>query len=243
MLPTLGAASLHAFHTSERPAGAQRSAARRQMAKYSASFREESALWRRGLRLVAGLDEVGRGALAGPVAAGVVVFAPSARFPWLRYVQDSKALSPRQREELAAHIRAKALAWGVGFVSHSVIDELGIARATRLAMMAALAEMSLEPEFLLLDAFPLPEAALPQRPIIGGDALSRSIAAASIIAKVARDELMRGEDVSHAGYGFASNKGYATPRHLRALGELGPCAIHRRSFSPLRQAALPLEYV
>ncbi len=213
------------------------------MTKYSASFREESPLWRRGLHLVAGLDEVGRGALAGPVAAGVVIFAPSARFPWLSRVQDSKVVPPAERQELAACIRESALAWGVGFASHDVIDEVGIVRATRIAMLEALSQLGVQPQFLLLDAFPLPESPLPQKPIINGDALSRSIAAASIIAKVARDELMRSEDVRHAGYGFASNKGYATPRHLRALRELGPSAIHRRSFSPLRQAALPLQYV
>ncbi|HZP27218.1 MAG TPA: ribonuclease HII, partial [Dehalococcoidia bacterium] len=146
-----------------------------------ASFREERNLWAQGLNLIAGLDEVGRGALAGPVAAAAVILPPNCRFRWLPEVQDSKVVPAPMREELSAHIRRSAIAWGVGFASHEVVDEIGIVRATRMAMLQALSQLGLEPQYLLLDAFPLPECPLPQKPIINGDALSRSIAAASIV--------------------------------------------------------------
>lgn len=207
-----------------------------------ATFREERFLWSEGIQHVAGLDEVGRGALAGPVTAGAVILKPNARYPWLSRVQDSKVVPRLAREELAGYIRESAVAWGVGFVAHSVVDEIGIVRATRLAMMQALSQLGVQPQYLLLDAFPLPECQLPQKPIINGDALSRSIAAASIVAKVARDALMVQEHDRFGGYGFHTNKGYATAHHLAALQQLGPCDIHRRSFAPMRQTVLPLVY-
>jgi ribonuclease HII len=207
-----------------------------------ATYREERFLWSQGISLIAGLDEVGRGALAGPVAAAAVILPPNRRFSWMSEVQDSKVVPPPLREELSAHIRREAVAWGVGYSSHEVVDEIGIVRATRMAMLQALSQLGVEPQYLLLDAFPLPECPLPQKPIINGDALSRSIAAASIVAKVARDALMVQEHGRFGGYGFLTNKGYATQHHLSALQELGPCQIHRRSFAPMRQAVLPLEY-
>lgn len=199
----------------------------------------ERSLWRDGAGLVAGVDEVGRGPLAGPVAAGAVVLPPgvriAGRFRWLSRVRDSKQLSPAAREELSWHIWQNALAAGVGFVPVRVIDRIGIAEASRQAMLAAVGELGVRPRHLLIDAFRLPACRLSQTPIIGGDALSISIGCASIIAKVARDRLMDEQDGHHPGYGFATNKGYCTPEHVEALGRLGPCLIHRQSFSPVKE--------
>ncbi|HEU4758828.1 MAG TPA: ribonuclease HII [Dehalococcoidia bacterium] len=199
------------------------------------TFKVERSLWRQGSGLVAGVDEVGRGPLAGPVAAGAVVLPPRARFPWLHCVRDSKQLGPTAREELAALIWRHALAAAVAFVPVWTIDRLGIAEAARLAMLQAVGDLSRRPQHLLIDAFRLPACSLPQTPIIEGDALSLSIACASIIAKVARDRVMEGEDAVFPGYAFADNKGYGTPFHLAALDRLGPCDLHRRSFAPVRE--------
>ena len=196
---------------------------------------EERALWLRGLELVAGLDEAGRGPLAGPVVAAAVVLSPSADFRWLFHVRDSKELDPATREELATYIWKDAEAVGVGFVSHTAIDRIGIAEATRQAMLRAVGELRYRPEHLLIDALSLPACSLPQKGIINGDAICISIAAASIVAKVTRDRHMRVHDRRFSGYGFARNKGYATREHLEALRRLGPCEIHRRSFAPVRE--------
>lgn len=195
----------------------------------------EQSLWRQGLSLVAGVDEVGRGPLAGPVAAGAVVLPPGARFPWLARVRDSKALPPPVRQELAERIRRDALAWAVAFVAPEEIDALGIVLAVRRAMAEAVEGLGRRPDRLLIDAVALPGCPIPQEAVVGGDALSLSIACASIIAKVARDEVMEGEDRRYPGYGFARNKGYPTPGHLAALRRLGPCPIHRHSFAPVRE--------
>ena len=195
---------------------------------------EERLLWLQGLELVAGLDEVGRGPLAGPVVAAAVVLPPSSDFRWLFHVRDSKELSPPQREELASYIWRDALAVGVGSVSHTAIDRIGIAEATRQAMLRAIGELRRRPQHLLIDALSLRACSLPQKGIVDGDALCISIASASIVAKVARDRHMRRRDRRFSGYGFARNKGYATRQHLEALRRLGPCEIHRRSFAPLR---------
>jgi ribonuclease HII len=195
---------------------------------------EERHLWSQGFDLVAGMDEVGRGPLAGPVVAAAVILSPSADFRWLFHVRDSKELSAAEREELAPYIWRDALAVGVGFVSHTAIDRIGIAEATRLAMLGAIGQMQRRPDYLLIDAFSIPACILPQKGIIDGDARCISIAAASIVAKVARDRFMEQHDQRFAGYGFAQNKGYATRQHLEALRRLGPCALHRRSFSPVR---------
>ncbi len=198
------------------------------------SLSEERSLWRQGLDLVAGVDEVGRGPLAGPVVAAAVILSPDCDFRWLFHVRDSKQLTPGQREELASYIWRDALSAGVGFVPHTAVDRIGIAEATRQAMLRAVGNMYRRPQHLLIDALSLPACSLPQTAIIHGDALCISIAAASIVAKVARDRFMESHDSRFSGYGFARNKGYATRQHLQALRSLGPCEIHRRSFAPVR---------
>jgi ribonuclease HII len=198
------------------------------------TFIYEEDLWAQGADLVAGVDEVGRGPLAGPVVAAAVLLPPRCRFPWLAGVRDSKALSAARREELVGRIHNDAVAIGLGVMAHRLVDGIGIVAATRRAMLAALRELSAEPEFVLIDALSLPRCRLPHRPIIHGDGLSLSIACASIVAKVARDRLMVEADGRFSGYGFARNKGYATREHLEALTRLGPCPIHRRTFAPVR---------
>jgi ribonuclease HII len=196
---------------------------------------EERCLWLQGLEVVAGVDEVGRGPLAGPVVAAAVILSPSSDFRWLFHVRDSKQLNPAQRQELAGYIWRDAVAVGVGFVSHTAIDRIGIAEATRQAMLRAVGELNRRPEYLLIDALSLRACSLPQKGIIDGDARCISIASASIVAKVARDRYMEGRAERFSGYGFARNKGYATRQHLAALRRLGPCEIHRRSFAPVRE--------
>ena len=196
---------------------------------------EERLQWLQGLGLVAGVDEVGRGPLAGPVVAAAVILSPKCDFRWLFHVRDSKVLSPPEREELATYIWRDALAVAVGFVSHTSIDRIGIAEATRQAMMRAIGELRRRPQYLLIDALSLRACSLPQKGIIDGDALCISIASASIVAKVARDRYMESHDHMFSGYGFARNKGYATRQHLEALRRLGPCDLHRRSFNPVRE--------
>jgi ribonuclease HII len=166
--------------------------------------------------------------------AAAVLLPPCCLFPWLARVRDSKVLPPARRQELAGRIREDAVAIGVGVMPHDLVDAIGIVEATRRAMLAALAELSSEPEFVLIDALSLPRCSLPHRPIIHGDGLSLSIACASIVAKVARDQLMLKADDRFSGYAFARNKGYATREHLDALTRLGPCPIHRRTFAPVR---------
>lgn len=202
------------------------------------SLREELALWTQGYSHIAGLDEAGRGAWAGPVVAAAVIL-PSGD-PQLGQaldsVRDSKQLSPRQREMLYERIRTVAVAIGVGVVSPQDIDALGIVPATRRAMVTAVAQLSPPPDFLLIDALQLAELPLPQKSIIKGDALCLSIAAASIIAKVTRDRLLVAFEATYPGYGFARHKGYGTRQHRAALHHLGPCHIHRRSYAPVRAA-------
>jgi ribonuclease HII len=199
------------------------------------TFDHERPLWKQGLRLVAGVDEVGRGPLAGPVVAAAVILPPRARFAWLAEVRDSKMLTAAKREELAEKIRAKALAVGLGLVVSERIDALGIAPANRLAMAEALAALKPPAEYALIDAFTLPEIDIPQSGITDGDALSLSIAAASIVAKVHRDRIMLMYDALYPEYGFCRHKGYSTADHLEALARHGPCPIHRRSFAPVRE--------
>jgi ribonuclease HII len=206
------------------------------------SFRAERTIWGQGALLIAGVDEVGRGPLAGPVAAGAVILprevCVAGRYRFLRHVNDSKKLTPEAREELAPLIWERAVAANVAFVSVQMIDRIGIAEASRQAMLGAIGGLGVRPEHLLLDAFPLHACNIPQTPIIGGDGISLSIAAASIIAKVARDQLMDGHDGEYPGYGFLTNKGYYTPEHARAIANLGPCDLHRRSFSPVKEMVL-----
>ena len=205
--------------------------------KQSPTFIEERSLLAQGYSLVAGLDEVGRGPLAGPVVAGVAILPHSARGRWLRLIRDSKQLSAAQREVALERLREHALALDVGVCSPAEVDRLGIASATRLAMTRALDALPLNPQFLLLDAFPLPEVDLPQKAIVRGDSLCYSIAAASILAKVTRDRMMERADQEYPGYGFARHKGYGTRAHMASLHSLGPCEIHRYSFEPVKSMA------
>ncbi|HEU5322373.1 MAG TPA: ribonuclease HII [Methylomirabilota bacterium] len=194
----------------------------------SAPYRYEAQAWRTGLTRVAGVDEAGRGPLAGPVVAAAVVFDPDRR---VRGVCDSKVLLPERREELFAAIQARALAVGVGVVDHETIDRVNILGATRLAMAEALAGLAVVPDLVITDFVALAGLACPQRNLVDGDARCASVAAASIVAKVTRDRLMRELDARFPEYGFARHKGYATPEHLAALDRHGPCPVHRRTFA------------
>jgi ribonuclease HII len=188
----------------------------------------ERALWSRGFRLLAGIDEAGRGPLAGPVVAAAVVLPVGVILPG---VDDSKKLSPRRREELADLIRSRALAVATGIVPHERIDEINILNATLQAMRQAVESLGLRPDHLLVDGNRSPDTGIPCVAIVDGDALSSSIAAASIIAKVTRDRLMVEYDRQYPGYGFARHKGYGTREHREAIERLGFCPIHRRSFA------------
>jgi len=199
------------------------------------TFEQEWRLKNEGYQLIAGIDEAGRGPLAGPVVAAAVVLPLDRPAPWLHLVRDSKQLTPKRREFLFHQIMSEAIATGVGVVSHAIIDVQGIVPATRLAMRQAVQGLAQPPDFLLIDAISLPALDLPQENIIHGDSICLSIAAASIIAKVTRDRLMVAADERYPGYGFARHKGYATQEHLDRLRQLGACPIHRRSFAPVRE--------
>ena len=176
---------------------------------------------------ICGIDEAGRGPLAGPVVAGAVVLKKDAQ---ILYLNDSKKLSEKRREELYLEIQEKAVSWAVGIAGPERIDEINILQATYEAMRIAISKLSVKPDLLLNDAVKIPGVELPQVPIIKGDAKSLSIAAASIVAKVTRDRMMVQYEDLYPGYEFASNKGYGSARHIAALKSLGPCPIHRRSF-------------
>ena len=199
------------------------------------SLRFEEEARAAGHALVAGVDEVGRGALCGPVVAAAVVLGE--RFP-CEGLDDSKRLTPRQREALAARIREGAHAYAVGIVDHAEIDRINILRATLEAMRQAVRALPVLPDLLLIDALRVPGLDVEQLPIVKGDAQSVSIAAASILAKVTRDALMRELDLAHPGYDLAHNMGYGSEEHRMALRRLGPSAIHRRSFGGTTQAWL-----
>ena len=195
----------------------------------------EMPLWQQGL-LLAGLDEAGRGAWAGPVSAGAVILpADPALLSRLKGVRDSKQMTPRQRFSWAEKIKAEALAWGVGLVSNEEIDQIGILPATRLAMARALEALALPPQHLLIDALRLPAIDLPQTALIRGDSRCLSIAAASVLAKTGRDALMIELARIHPGYGLEQHKGYGTARHRQAMLALGLCPLHRRSYAPCRE--------
>ncbi len=191
----------------------------------------ERALWADGLIHVAGIDEVGVGPLAGPVVAAAVVMPRGAG---VEGVRDSKTLSRKQRERLDGEIRAVAIGIGVGVVSPEEVDEINPYQAGIRAMQLAVRSLPTVPEHLLIDARTLPQIDTPQTAIVAGDKSVHAIAAASIIAKVHRDGLMRGIDEDFPGYGFARHVGYATAAHLEALRRLGPCPVHRRSYAPVR---------
>ncbi len=192
----------------------------------------ERELWRKGIIRVAGIDEAGRGAWAGPVAAAAVILPPDPSLTrTLRGVRDSKQMTPLQREAWAPRIKAIALVWGVDFASQNEIDGMGIVPATKLAAMRAIASLSLVPDYLITDYLIFPESQLPQTALVKGDRRSLSVAAASVLAKTARDALMRELDLEYPGYGFARHKGYGTPQHRAAIGQSGLCAFHRKSFA------------
>jgi ribonuclease HII len=211
----------------------------------------ERSIYQQGLRLIAGVDEAGRGPLAGPVVAAAVILDPdlSEDEPWLELVDDSKRLSPARREKALAWIQERALGVGVAQVGAEEIDRLGIGPANVEAMLRAVANLPVQPDHLLLDFVQLKK--IPPHPplkrgdggicpfdlVIRGDSISYSIAAASIVAKVTRDRWMLEADARFPAYSFARNKGYPTPHHLARLREFGPCDIHRRSFAPVREVA------
>jgi len=201
-------------------------------------FRCESLLERelraRGFHAVAGIDEVGRGALFGPVFAGAVILSPDRP---IRGLNDSKLLEPERREVLAERIRERAVSWAVAAVDSATIDYVNIYQASRMAMRQAVSRLNPPPDFLLIDAVPL-ELPIPQRPLIKGDMRCHAIAAASIVAKVHRDACMRVWDEVFPQYGLASHKGYSTPEHKKAIRQYGPTPLHRLSFEPVRAHAL-----
>lgn len=200
------------------------------------SLRFEREAWKAGAHWVGGVDEVGVGPLAGPVAAGAVALPPRRRFRWYERVRDSKVLSEEQRLELAAEIQA-SVPFGIGWASHEEIDRIGILPARRLCMLRAIEKLGVRTDAIISDALDLPLEGV--RPVIDGDALSVAVAAASIVAKVARDAVMVELCDTYPGYLFCKHKGYPTPEHKRLLRELGPCPIHRRSFAPVAQFNLP----
>lgn len=193
----------------------------------------ENHLWQSGLRHIAGFDEAGRGAMAGPVAVGAVILPAIPDLARsLEGVRDSKQMTPQQRETWAARIKSVALAWQVDYSSAEEIDQLGIVCATRLAAMRALEALPLLPDYLLLDfRIELPESSLPQTAIIRGDQISLSVAAASVLAKTGRDALMCGMASQYPGYWLEQNKGYGTQTHRSAMERLGYSPVHRKSFS------------
>ena len=182
----------------------------------------------KGYKLIAGIDEVGRGPLAGPVVAAAVIFAEGVVIPG---VNDSKKLSEAKREFLYDEIKSKAIAVGVGMADVDIIDEINILNATYVAMKRALASLSIQPDYILLDAVTLKDVEIPQKGIIKGDTLSHSIAAASIIAKVERDRLISAYDSIYPEYKFSKHKGYGTKEHMDCIRRLGLLPIHRRSFT------------
>jgi ribonuclease HII len=210
-------------------------------AEFRCTRRLESQALRLGRRFIAGCDEAGRGALLGPLYAAAVILDPAIS---ITGIDDSKKLTARGRESLAAEIRAKALTWQVAAVTAEEVDALNVYEASRQGMLRALKALSPAPDFILTDAMPLREKGadfcIPHRAIIHGDARSVSIAAASILAKVARDEHLAKLDSVFPQYGLARNKGYGTRDHLDALARFGPCSEHRKTYQPVKDCLLPL---
>jgi len=205
-------------------------ARRAEASRVAALFSRRRALFARGARLVAGIDEVGMGPLAGPVVAAAVVLPERVDLPGLN---DSKKVARKARERLAAAIRQQALAIGIGEVDAAEIDRTNIFRAGLEAMRRAALSLRMRPDHVMVDARTIPNLGIAQTALAGGDAIDGSIAAASIVAKVHRDGLMREMEARHPGYGFARHKGYGTAEHLERLRALGPSPIHRRSFAPV----------
>jgi len=200
------------------------------------SFEQELLLHSRGIHPVAGIDEAGRGPLAGPVVAAAVILPPDFALPGL---DDSKKLTPRKRDSLYAGLTSNpAVVWASAHCDHGEIDRLNILRATHHAMREAFLSLSVRPVHVLIDGLPVPDFPCKQTALVGGDALSLSIAAASVIAKVERDRMMEDLDRQFPEYGFSKHKGYPTPDHLARLRKHGPSSVHRRSFAPVAQAGL-----
>ena len=209
----------------------------RLLKKLRCTLRYEKNAWSAGAHLVAGVDEVGRGSLFGCVVAAAVILDPAYR---VRGLRDSKLLLPERREVLAERIREHAIGWAIAAVDAARIDQINIYHASRAAMLEAVMRLAPAADHLLVDAMRI-DCNLPQNAIIHGDALSASIAAASILAKVERDRMMREWDVVFPAYGLASHKGYSTPKHIAALREFGPTPLHRQSFAPVWQNPVPQE--
>ncbi len=209
----------------------------RLLKKLHCTMKFEKSAWQSGARMIAGVDEVGRGSLFGPVVAAAVILDPDYR---VRGLRDSKLLLAERREVLAERIREHAIAWAIAAVDAARIDQINIYQASRVAMRQAAMGLAPAADHLLIDAMRL-DCDLPQRAIIHGDALSASIAAASILAKVERDRMVREWDPVFPVYGLASNKGYSTPHHLAALREHGPSPLHRQSFAPVWNNPVPQE--
>jgi len=207
---------------------------RKEGQRLRAMLRFEQELWDRGFGLIAGVDEAGMAPLAGPVVAAAVILPH--RYKLLGLNDSKKILDERRRERLARQLKQDAVCWSVGQAEVEEIDSLNIYRSGLLAMQRAVEGLGTKPQYILVDARTIPHCPCPQRGIVHGDALSASIAAASIIAKTTRDAHMIEMDRIYSGFGFASHKGYPTPEHLQALKQRGPLPIHRRSFTPVREA-------
>jgi ribonuclease HII len=203
----------------------------------SLKFIEEKICETQGFNLVAGVDEVGRGCLAGPVVASAVIIPTGKPAKWYKKVRDSKLLSPEQREFLCPYIHEAAISIGTGVVYPDFIDARGMTRAVRLAMRLAIEKLLPQPDFILIDYLTIPELSLPQKGVENGDTLCFSIACASIVAKVFRDHMMVRLDKVFPGYGLAHHKGYGTEEHIACLRKLGPSPIHRRLFKPVKNFA------
>ncbi len=194
-------------------------------------YQYENRLWKHNFKYVVGVDEVGRGPLAGPLVAAAVVLDPKQIIEGLN---DSKQLTSSKRKQLKKEIEEKAIAFSYCFVDENTIDRINIYQASKLGMLEAIKTLKVKPDYILSDAMPLKESNLPYDAIIKGDTLSASIAAASIIAKEVRDEYMIKMDTLYPGYDFSNNKGYPTPKHLAALKQIGVCKIHRKTYKPVK---------
>ena len=204
------------------------------------SLNEEKALRAAGYTVIAGVDEVGRGSLVGPVVAAAVIMPENIKARWKSLVRDSKQLTANEREELYPLIKEVAVSAATGAISNDIIDSIGIAKATCRAMIVAIRQLAPQPQFLLIDFVKL-DLSIPQKGIVDGDSLCFSIACASIVAKVTRDRLLTEMDRQYPGYGFANHKGYGTKQHLACLRRHGPCPLHRRSFQPVNDIIKELD--
>lgn len=198
----------------------------------------ERAARKQGFLRIAGLDEVGRGPMFGPVVAAAVIFPEVCRLPGLT---DSKQLAEKLRNEFEIEIKASAVAWSIAVIDTETIDRINIRQASLLAMKTAVERLALSPDYLLIDGVDMIDWPCPQEPVIQGDSTSKSIAAASVLAKVHRDRMLVELDSVYPGYGLARHKGYCSQEHLEALARLGPTPLHRKSFSPVAQALLPFD--